>query len=84
MKFVASLELYLSCYHPAMDKKKVAEVLEEIGVLLELRGENPFKIRAYTNAARAIRGLQANSGNRLLNPRIEIERIERGLNLGIE
>jgi DNA polymerase (family 10) len=45
-----------------MDKKKVAEVLEEIGALLELRGENPFKSRAYTNAARAIRGLQEDIG----------------------
>ena len=45
-----------------MDKKKVAEVLEEIAVLLEIRGENPFKSRAYTNAARAIRGLQEDIG----------------------
>ena len=25
--------------------------------LLEFKGENPFKIRAYTNAARSIKGL---------------------------
>src|SRR5438045_8580330 len=37
-----------------MDKDKVAETLVEIGVLLELKGENPFKTRAYTNAARAL------------------------------
>ncbi|MCK4966435.1 histidinol-phosphatase, partial [bacterium] len=37
-----------------MDKKELAQILEEIGVLLELKGENPFKIRAYTNAARII------------------------------
>lgn len=37
-----------------MDKEKVAEVLMEIGTLLELKGENPFKTRAYANAARAI------------------------------
>ena len=36
-----------------MDKDKVAEILVEIGVLLELKGENPFKTRAYANAARA-------------------------------
>ena len=29
-----------------MDKDAVAEVLKEIGVLLELKGENPFKTRA--------------------------------------
>ena len=37
-----------------MDKDHVAEILIEIGTLLELKGENPFKIRAYTNAARAL------------------------------
>ena len=37
-----------------MNKKDVVEALEEIAVLLELKGENPFKARAYTNAARAL------------------------------
>jgi len=40
-----------------MDKEKVAEILVEIGTLLELKGENPFKTRAYTNGARTIEGL---------------------------
>jgi DNA polymerase (family X) len=37
-----------------MDKDKVAEILVGIGTLLELKGENPFKTRAYFNGARAI------------------------------
>jgi hypothetical protein len=37
-----------------MTKEEIASVLEQIATLLELKGENPFKIRAYTNAARAI------------------------------
>src|SRR6266705_1389599 len=37
-----------------MTKEEIAGVLEQIATLLELKGENPFKIRAYTNAARAI------------------------------
>lgn len=37
-----------------MDKHAIASILEEIGTLLSLQGENPFKIRAYHNAARAI------------------------------
>jgi DNA polymerase (family X) len=37
-----------------MTKSEIAAVLEEIGTLLELKGENPFKIRAYVNAARSI------------------------------
>ena len=40
-----------------MDKGKVAELLVEIGTLLELKGENPFKTRAYSNAARALENL---------------------------
>ena len=40
-----------------VDKQAVARILEEIGTLLELKGENPFKSRAYHKAARAIRAL---------------------------
>src|SRR6267378_7768788 len=40
-----------------MDKDRVAEILTEIGTLLELKGENPFKTRAYENAARALESL---------------------------
>ncbi len=41
-----------------MDKDQVAEVLLSIGTLLELKGENPFKTRAYANGARIIETLQ--------------------------
>src|ERR1700722_8751660 len=37
-----------------MDKSEITDVLEEIAVLLELKGENPFKARAYSNAARVL------------------------------
>ncbi|MGI9115813.1 MAG: DNA polymerase/3'-5' exonuclease PolX [Chthoniobacterales bacterium] len=37
-----------------MTKEEIAGALEEIATLLELKDENPFKIRAYTNAARSI------------------------------
>ncbi len=37
-----------------MDPKPVARVLEEIAAMLELAGENPFKVRAYENGARAL------------------------------
>jgi DNA polymerase (family 10) len=40
-----------------MDKHKIAEILVETGMLLELKGENPFKTRAYSNAARTIENL---------------------------
>ena len=41
-----------------MDKIEVIEVLKEIGVLLELKGENPFKIRAYQAGARTLESLE--------------------------
>lgn len=37
-----------------MTKQEVIKILEEIAVLLELCGENPFKARSYSNAARQI------------------------------
>jgi DNA polymerase (family 10) len=37
-----------------MTKKEIVEILEEIAVLLEIKGENPFKVRAYQNGARAL------------------------------
>jgi DNA polymerase (family 10) len=40
-----------------MDKAHIAEILTEIGTLLELKGEVVFKTRAYTNAARTLEGL---------------------------
>lgn len=41
-----------------MDKAKVARIFDEIAVLLELRGENPFKVRAYQAGARAVDALE--------------------------
>jgi DNA polymerase (family 10) len=40
-----------------MDQDRVTAILLEIGVLLELKGENPFKTRAYANAARTLESL---------------------------
>jgi len=48
-----------------MDKRDVARILDEIAVLLELKGENPFKIRAYENASRVIDGLGDDLGQRV-------------------
>ena len=40
-----------------MRNDDVARVMDEIGGLMRFRGDNPFKIRAYENAAQAIRSL---------------------------
>ena len=37
-----------------MNNKEIAKVFQDIADLLELKGENPFKIRAYQKAARSI------------------------------
>jgi DNA polymerase (family X) len=37
-----------------MDRKAVAQVLEQIAAFLELKAENPFRIRAFRTAARAV------------------------------
>src|SRR3982751_6402620 len=46
-----------------MTKEHIAGVLEKIATLLELKNENPFKIRAYTDAARAIETFGGNVSN---------------------
>jgi DNA polymerase (family X) len=40
-----------------MDRDQIVDVFGRIAVLLDLKGENPFKSRAYQNAARALEGL---------------------------
>ncbi len=51
-----------------MDKLAISDTLEKIATLLELKGgENVFKIRAYTNAARSIEAWGGNASE-LSNP----------------
>ena len=39
-----------------MEKTDVARVLTQIAAFLELKGENPFRVRAYQTAARTVAG----------------------------
>ncbi len=41
-----------------MTNKEIAQAFRELGSLLELHGDNPFKVRPYQNAYRAIRALE--------------------------
>jgi DNA polymerase (family 10) len=41
-----------------MAAKPIPVLLEEIAALLEIKGENPFKVRAYYNAAHVLAGLE--------------------------
>ena len=63
-----------------MDKKEIAEIFEEIGALLDLKGENPFRVRAYYNAARMIDGLQEDLSTLIAENRLtEIKGIGKDL-----
>src|SRR5947209_4853139 len=42
-----------------METSRIAQILDEMGTLLEVRGENPFRCRAYHNAAQALKGMPA-------------------------
>jgi DNA polymerase (family 10) len=45
-----------------IDKSAVARALREIGLLLELKGENKFRARAYETGARAVEELREDVG----------------------
>jgi DNA polymerase (family 10) len=46
------------CYNfSAMKAREVSAILSDIATLLELKGDNPFKIRAYQQGARIVDGL---------------------------
>ncbi|MCD6287543.1 MAG: DNA polymerase/3'-5' exonuclease PolX [Candidatus Hydrogenedentes bacterium] len=63
-----------------MTNEQIADMLREIADILDIKGENPFKIRAYRRAVDAVKGLSEEVGklyaeNRLL----EIEGIGKGI-----
>ena len=53
-------------WNEAMTKNEIADVLAEIGTLMELKAENPFKVRAYTAGARAIESLEKDEFEKLI------------------
>ena len=40
-----------------MQRRSIPAILEEIGALLEIEGDNPFRAKAYHNAAKVLAGL---------------------------
>lgn len=57
-------------------KETVIKILEEIAILLELTGENPFKSRAYQNAARNLEKVESDLNEMVRQGKIyEIEGI---------
>lgn len=41
-----------------MDKKEIVDTLDLIGTMLEIKGENPFKVRAYFSGSRILQTLE--------------------------
>ena len=67
-----------------LHNEDIAEVFDEIGDLLEIEGDNPFRIRAYRNGARALRELGQDIGTLIEHgedlthlPGIGTSRVER-------
>jgi DNA polymerase (family X) len=53
-----------------METPKIAQIIDEMGTLLEVRGENPFRCRAYHNAAQALRGLPSDLSEMIADGRL--------------
>lgn len=63
----------------------MAQILQEIAVLLELKGENQFKVRAYINGARAIEVLDQDLRELVKKDQItDIKGIGKGLGENIK
>src|SRR6516164_8052209 len=53
-----------------MQTERIAQIIDEIGTLLEVRGENPFRCRAYHNAAQALKGLPSDLSEMIRDGRL--------------
>src|SRR5436853_7390994 len=53
-----------------METAQVARILDEMGTLLEVRGENPFRCRAYHTAAQVLRALPGDLAEMLADGRL--------------
>ena len=68
-----------------MDKKDIVEVLERIGTMMEIKGENPFKVRAYFSGARTLQTMEEDLGQVIDEGRLgEIPGIGKALTEKIE
>ena len=68
-----------------MDKKDIVEVLERIGTMMEIKGENPFKIRAYSAGARTLQTMEEELGDVIEDGRLgDIPGIGKALTEKIE
>jgi DNA polymerase (family X) len=68
-----------------MDKKDIGDVLDLIGTMLEIKGENPFKVRAYFSGSRALQTMEEDLGTVIEEGRLgEVPGIGKALTEKIE
>jgi len=68
-----------------MDKKDIIDVLERIGTMLEIKGENPFKVRAYFSGARTLQTMEEDLGQVIRSGKLgEIPGIGKALTEKVE
>ena len=68
-----------------MDKKDIIDILERIGTMMEINGENPFKIRAYFSGARTLQTMEDDLGEVIAEGRLrDIPGIGKALTEKIE
>ncbi len=68
-----------------MDKKDIIDLLERIGTMMEIKGENPFKIRAYLSGARTLQTMEDDLGEVIAEGRLgDIPGIGKALTEKIE
>ena len=68
-----------------MDKKDIIDLLERIGTMMEIKGENPFKIRAYFAGVRTLQTMEDDFGEVIAEGRLgDIPGIAKALTEKIE
>src|SRR5262245_64214011 len=63
-------------YHNGMTNRDVAAAFDEIADLLEFQNANPFRVRAYRNAARRITDLSEPLASVTADPNRDLTEIE--------
>src|SRR5215472_9681796 len=65
----------------SMDNKNIATILYETADLLEVRGDDPFRIRSYRRAAESIEGLPQQISELLQDPKqlLSVPNIGKGM-----
>ena len=58
-------------YGGFMEKQEISQMFDEIALMLDLKGENPFKSRAYINAARTLEFLEGDIKDYVLEDKLE-------------